>query len=493
MTRFRLDPTWRRPNAGQPGAGQLVIAGSPLRLFRLSPGGAHVIAQVEAGEAPATAAVRQLLDRFVEAGALHPVPEPAESPFTADDVTFVIPAFADLPTGQTTFWARFVSDIETNQPQIPEGRPEGRPGGGLEGVRVIVVDDASPTPLAVAATHSDGDSTPSVTWLRHDTNRGPGAARNTGLAHVTTSLVAFVDTDVALPAGWLEPLLAHFADDRVALVAPRVTSAPGPGRLAAYETRHSPLDLGDQPARIAAGTRVSYVPAAVLVCRTDSLRELGGFDEGLRFGEDVDLLWRLTEAGYRARYEPASVVLHSPRSTWGELWRQRFGYGRSAAPLAQRHRRALAPVRMSGWSAAVWVLVALRRPWPAIAVAAGTLVALQRKLGDVPARESARLVGLGHLAAGGQFARAITRVWWPVAAALALVSRRARLPIAIAVVAPRLGEALRSRSLTPLADSPARLADEMAYGAGLWAGVIGEREVGPLVPEFTTWPQRGGR
>ncbi len=472
MTRYRLDQTWRRPNsgqpgAGQPGAGQLVIAGSPLRLFRLSPGGAHVIAQVEAGETPATAAVRQLLDRFVEAGALHPVPEPADSPFTADDVTVVIPAFASLPPGLNGFWA--------------------------QGMGIIVVDDASPSPLADPATHPDAASTQSITWLRHDTNRGPGAARNTGLAHVTTPLVAFVDTDVGLPAGWLEPLLDHYADDRVALVAPRVASAPGPGRLAEYETRHSPLDLGDQPARIAAGTRVSYVPAAVLVCRTDVLRELGGFDEGLRFGEDVDLVWRLTEAGYRARYEPASVVLHAPRSSWGELWRQRFGYGRSAAPLARRHRGALAPVRMSGWSAAVWVLVALRRPWLAIGVAAGTLVALQRKLGDVPPRESARLVGLGHLAAGGQFARAITRVWWPVATALALVSRRARLPIAVAVVAPSLGEALRSRSLTPLADSPARLADEMAYGAGVWAGVVAERETGPLVPEFTTWPQRGGR
>ena len=484
MTRFRLDPTWRRP-----GAGQLVIAGSPLRLFRLSPGGAHVIAQVEAGEAPETAAVRQFLDRFVEAGALHPMPEPAASPFTADDVTIVIPAFASPPTDLTTdlttdpttdlttIWARFVSEPETNQPQIPEGGPEGGP--------VIVVDDASPTPLAGTG-HG-------VTWLRHDTNRGPGAARNTGLAHVTTPLVAFVDTDVSLPTGWLEPLLAHFADDRVALVAPRVKSAPGPGRLAAYEIRHSPLDLGEQPARIAAGTRVSYVPAAVLVCRTETLRELGGFDEGLRFGEDVDLLWRLTEAGYRARYEPASVVLHAPRSSWGELWRQRFGYGRSAAPLARRHGRALAPVRMSGWSAAVWALIALRRPWMAISVAAGTIVALRRKLGDVPPRESARLVGLGHLAAGGQFARAITRVWWPVAAVLALVSRRARLPVLMAVLAPRLGEALRSRSSTPLADSPARLADEMAYGAGVWAGVIAERELGPLVPEFTTWPQRGGR
>ena len=37
-----------------------------------------------------------------------------------------------------------------------------------------------------------------------------------------------------------------------------------------------------------------------------------------------------------------------------------------------------------------------------------------RKLDDVPAQESVRLAGLGHLYAGRQVASAITRVWWPV-------------------------------------------------------------------------------
>ncbi|MGB8861183.1 MAG: hypothetical protein WCC60_18140, partial [Ilumatobacteraceae bacterium] len=66
-TRYLLDSSWRRP-----GDGRVLIAGSPLRLFRLSTGGAQVVSMVEAGAAPDTAAVHQLLDRFVEAGALHP-------------------------------------------------------------------------------------------------------------------------------------------------------------------------------------------------------------------------------------------------------------------------------------------------------------------------------------------------------------------------------------------------------------------------------------
>src|SRR5690606_2057202 len=163
---------------------------------------------------------------------------------------------------------------------------------------------------------------------------------NAGLEHVTTPLVAFVDADVDTGGDrrWMAPLLAHFADPRVALVAPRVVT-PGGG----YEHRHSPLDLGTAPARIRAGTRVSYVPAAALVCRTDALRAVGGFASDLRVGEDVDLVWRLDAAGWRCRYEPSVLVHHDPRPTWRAWWRQRVTYGRSAAPLAARHPGALTP------------------------------------------------------------------------------------------------------------------------------------------------------
>lgn len=413
----------------------------------------------EVGEQPDTAPVHQLLDRFVDAGAMHPVHE--RSPLTPAHVTVVIPAHGRLPQ------------------DLPAG------------VHVIVVDDASPTPLTFESAH-DVPAGLRQTLLRHDTNQGPAAARNTGLAEATTPLVAFVDTDVHLPDGWLEPLLAHFADERVALAAPRVASAPGTTWLQAYEQRHSPLDLGPEPARIAAGTRVSYVPAAAMVWRTHVIRELGGFDETMRLGEDVDLVWRAAAAGHRCRYEPTSVVHHDARSSVRGLLRQRFGYGRSAAALSRRHPKALAPVRMSGWSALSWLLLAARHPLLAIGVAGGTTIALQRKLTDIPPRESARLAGLGHLAAGRQVAQAITRVWWPIAFAATLVSRRARLPIVAALVAPALIDAVRTRSTQPIADAPFVAMDQMAYGAGLWAGVLAEREVGPLWPELRNWPSRTG-
>ena len=100
----------------------------------------------------------------------------------------------------------------------------------------------------------------------------------------------------------------------------------------------------------------------------------------------VYLVWRLGEAGWRCRYEPAGEVFHEPRPDWSAWVRQRIDYGSSAAPLAHRHPGALAPIRMSGWSVATWVLAAVGRPLMGSVVGAGSAAALIRKLPEVPPR-----------------------------------------------------------------------------------------------------------
>ena len=435
VTRYELDNSTRRVGD------EVVIGGSPLRLFRLTARGVEAYEQIAAGEDVPSS---KLVDRLLDAGAIHPRPEQAAR--SAADVTVVVPAFG---VDSTT-----IRDIVACCPGVPT---------------FIVVDDASDPPVAPI----DGTKV-----LRLRTNAGPAVARNAGLGAVTTPLVAFVDTDVELSPGWLDPLLGHLADDRVALVAPRVASRPAPGPVARYEQGHSPLDLGPEPGRISPGTRLSYVPAAALLVRTEALRAIGGFDRSLRVGEDVDAVWRLVEAGWRCRYEPASVVHHAPRASWRALVSQRVGYGSSAAPLARRHRGALAPARMSGWSGGAWGLLAAGQPVAALGLAGATTAALVPKLRGVPAAESLRLAGLGHLYAGRTLAHAARRAWWPLLVAGALVSRRARLVAALAAL-PAL-----------LDGGVPRLVDDLAYGAGVWKGVIAERDPAPLIPEFKSWPGR---
>ena len=180
---------------------------------------------------------------------------------------------------------------------------------------------------------------------------------------------------------------------------------------------------------------------------------------------------------------------------------QRFRYGTSAAPLARRHPGALAPVRMSGWSAGMWIAVA--GGWPVAGALTGlaTALALVRKLHDVPAVESLRLAGLGHLWAGRLLAATMTRVWWPVAVCAAVVSRRARAILAVSVAVTLVTDR-RSSTATAHADGRSgprldvvqacalRLLDDVAYGAGVWAGMAHERTLAPVLPVFTSWPGR---
>ena len=443
MTRYALDLS-TRVVAG--GSSPVVLGGSPLRMFRLTATGGAAFDRVRAGDdVPDSRLVQRLLD----SGAIHPVADTtAAHAFSVDDVTVVVPALVPSTAALDAI-------------------VEACAGAAA----VVIVDDASTPPV--------GDR-PGAAVVRRDRNGGPGAARMTGLGQVATRLVAFVDTDVEPPLGWLAGLLCHFDDPRVALVAPRVASGaalPGASeRVARYERRRSPLDLGQQPARIAPGTRVSYVAAAAIVVRTDALAAIGGFDPSMRWGEDVDMVWRLVGAGWRARYEPAVTVTHTPRHSWASLARQRATYGSSAAALGRRHGAKVAPVRTSAWSLAVWALAVAGRPSVALATAAGTAAALVRKLRGVPAVESVRLVATGHAYAGLALADAVRRCWLPVALALVPVSRRARC-VALAAVLPALWDG-----------GPARLLDDAAYAAGVWRGVLRERTITPLVPQLVSWP-----
>jgi mycofactocin system glycosyltransferase len=406
--KYRTDSSWQR-------FGTVVLAGSPLRLFRLTPGGAAIATRIATGDDVADSS---LTDRLVDAGAVHPTPTGAQR-FGVDDVTVVTPQLGGI-----------VHD---------DGR--------------LTVDDASSPPLVGAA-------------IRLDSNRGPAAARNAARSSIRTTLVAFLDADVSTPdTNWLADLLWHFDDPRVALVAPRVLGEAG-----------SPLDLGDEPARIRAGSRVSYVPGAALVIRVEALDAVGGFDEQLRFGEDVDLVWRLDEAGWRCRYDPSVAVWHEPRRTLRGRLRQHAGYGTSAAPLAMRHPRLLSPLDVNGWTVATWTLALLGRSIPALALATGSSVALVRKLPAVPPRSAVWLAMRGHLLAGRQFATAARRVWWPVLLMASVVSRRCRWWLLLALVS----------------DAKAAPTD-VAYGWGVWTGMVRARTWTPLVPRLRAWPGRPRR
>jgi mycofactocin system glycosyltransferase len=219
---------------------------------------------------------------------------------------------------------------------------------------VIVVDDGSLDSAAVV-----GVCTSHGAQLHRRAVPG-GPARNDGLTRVTTPLVAFLDSDCATGPGWIAGLAAHFADPMVGAVAPRVRHMTGPNAAGRYLDARALLDLGPREARVAPLTRLSYVPTAALQARCSAIVG-GGFDPELRYGEDVDLIWRMIAAGWRVRYDPAVEVRHVEPGRWAAVLARRFRYGNSAAPVARRHPGLVPPmVVQAGPAVAAAALVAGR-------------------------------------------------------------------------------------------------------------------------------------
>jgi mycofactocin system glycosyltransferase len=307
-----------------------------------------------------------------------------------------------------------------------------------------------------------------------------------------------LDSDVVPRRGWLEALLGHFCDPTVALVAPRIVGMAQTDHLVArYEAVRSSLDLGQREAPVIPYSSVSYVPSAAIICRTSTLRDIGGFDETLRSGEDVDLCWRLVEAGARLRYEPIAQVAHDHRTELRDWIARKAFYGGSAAALSVRHPDKIAPLMISGWALTAWILMAIGSSFGYLAslfVAAltGRRIAKTMQGADTQIWDVLLVAARGLWSAALQLASAICRHYWPVALLAAVAFRPCRRVVLIAAVVDGVVDWASRRQSADEDARPIGLVtymllkrlDDLAYGLGLWYGVVRERNIGPLKPQI---------
>ena len=458
--------------------GTTLAGGAPYRVITVTPRGAGLLRELLAGaQVNHELAVDEFLGRLQSAGLLlAPTPPPTDH----FGVTVVIPA-RSAPEPLRALLNRLPVDVP-----------------------VIIVDDGSPEPLMPLAQLRDG-----VRVLRHNRSRGPAAARNAGAAEVGTPWIAFLDADTMPDENWIAELKGRIKGlediesvlNPIVLAAPRIYPLPGSGVGAWFEERVCALDLGDTPSDVGIGRTVSYVPSAAMLVDTAAFRAVGGFDETMEVGEDVDLVWRLAALG-RVRYLPDVRVGHRPRGSLLAALDRRRVYGSSAADLGRRHPGALRHVDVSIWSFGPWLLAIAVHPLVGLAAAGLTTAIAPWGMADLSAKHARRLAAQGHFRAGGGLGRWLIRPMLPATVIAGLLAPRLgrRLLIAAAaglgylVVLDARSAREKGGSATEVAvlaaqSLVARTLDDAAYSIGVWQGVFARRTLEPVLPRVRDLPR----
>lgn len=443
--------------------GALLVSGH--RVVRLSAAARALVRDrsVEVGSRSAARLAGMLLDLDVASPELDRLAGPA-----VDELTVVIPV-RDNAGGVDRLLSRVAPHLTC-----------------------LVVDDASSDADALA----DVVARHGAQLIRLDRNVGPAAARNRGADAATTPFVAFIDSDVEATVDDLRRLLHNLTDPALAAVAPRIRSTDDGTWLGRYERTSGALDLGPRAATTRPWSSVAYVPSACLVARVDLLG--AGFDEQMRSGEDVDLVWRLRGAGLRVRYAAEVQVRHDARRSLRDWLGRKAFYGTSAAPLAQRHGSLMAPAVMSPAAAIAVAGPLVQRRWAALPSVLGAAVFLRATWSRPPDLPTGQKIAVTRTTAAAmvwQTSGLVLRHWAPATVALMTVSSRARRAAVVLGVADGVLAYRSTRpDLDPVRFVAARRAEHAAYGAGVWWGAVVSRSARCLVPHWVpSLPPRAPR
>src|SRR6185437_10283145 len=190
---------------------------------------------------------------------------------------------------------------------------------------------------------------PFAELVEPDANLGFGPAVNLVARLSGSDWVAPANADIELFPGALERLLeVGCSDPRIGCVAPRLVLPDDSTQHSVYRFPGPVVALATHAAlpRLSPGLAdrfcllggwdperprdVDWPLGAFLIVRRQAWEQIGGFDDSQwMFAEDLDLGWRLAQAGWRRLYEPSARVRHYESAATGAA----FGAGRTARTM----------------------------------------------------------------------------------------------------------------------------------------------------------------
>lgn len=155
----------------------------------------------------------------------------------------------------------------------------------LTGWELIVVDDGS-----TDTTWQWIQSQPYIHGIRHETRRGPSAARNSGASIAKAPYLAYLDSDDLFHPSKLEAQIEFFENNPDVALCHTNEMWIRNGKTLSQKPKHEKKG-GDIFEHCLPLCRIS--PSAAMI-RSDVFKSLGGFDTELEIAEDYELWLRLT-------------------------------------------------------------------------------------------------------------------------------------------------------------------------------------------------------
>ena len=189
-------------------------------------------------------------------------------------------------------------------------------------------------------------------------NRGLSVARNVGMQAAMGEIIAYTDSDCMPDSDWLYFLVSTLLHSSYAAVGgPNLNppaQGPIPAAVAACPGAPTHVLLSD--------TEAEHIPGCNMAYWKSVLEEIGGFDPEFRTaGDDVDLCWRLMQAGHRVGFSPSALVWHHRRFTMQAYFRQQKGYGEAEAMLRFKHMQYFDPQGSARWKGVIYGLPRFER------------------------------------------------------------------------------------------------------------------------------------
>lgn len=203
-------------------------------------------------------------------------------------------------------------------------------------LEVLILNDGSRDDTAAVA-RAAADDDPRVTVVDDRTNLGKADRLNNGMRRATYDLVVVTDADTHVQTEAVKYLVARITRSRrYAAVAgcPHVTNRGS--LLSAMQVLEAVSLIGLMRRTHALAGRVGTVAGVLGLFRRQAVLAVGGYDPRMAT-EDIELTWRLLQAGHRTSFEPNALVGMEVPLTLRSIWKQRSRWSRGQGEVLRTH------------------------------------------------------------------------------------------------------------------------------------------------------------